>query len=456
MAKGNLLQGMARGKVGDLVFSRMDGEQITRVRNRRPRNPKTNKQLYQRAIMATVSQLYAAGQEIFNHSFEGAATPADNQRRFMSENVKILRSLLANDLNTHATDEACQARFAAPGNLSPIPNRKIVISDGLLDVNFMIYATEEAVIDFKVSNNDTVAGMFSKNGLNKNSLITIVSFINSFPNNGSDWEDPSQWANVTLDLPFRYLQLAVRDDIDESAAIDSGFALKDVFILNKVYNAPNAASWLLNTYNGDSISYDCFFNGAQSQYIVLGNMGVILSEKDSIKRSRSYLNIEWGRQMKFGLTSNYVLDAWKRGAVEVGDSDYILEGGDSHPITPTPDTTPSPPAELVENAFYSIDIPLVINGVTINRPVFKAEYDPELDWQIRLACRNYNTNSVLILEIDENGELSTMHSALKTDIQPISIDWSNLVTEELGSLYEWIYESNYIITNESIEVLYNF
>lgn len=71
MAKGNMFLGMARGKVGDVVFYRADGQQLSRVRNRNPRNPRTNAQLFQRAIMATVVQAYAAGKELFDHSFQG-------------------------------------------------------------------------------------------------------------------------------------------------------------------------------------------------------------------------------------------------------------------------------------------------------------------------------------------------------------------------------------------------
>ena len=43
------------------VFSRLNGQQVSRVRNRNPKNPRTNAQLYQRAIMATVMQAYSAG-----------------------------------------------------------------------------------------------------------------------------------------------------------------------------------------------------------------------------------------------------------------------------------------------------------------------------------------------------------------------------------------------------------
>ena len=87
MAKGNMLQGMARGKVGDVVFSRLGGEQIARVRNRHPKNPRTNAQLYQRAIMATVMQAYSAGKVIFDHAFQGREIGAGIQRRFMALNA---------------------------------------------------------------------------------------------------------------------------------------------------------------------------------------------------------------------------------------------------------------------------------------------------------------------------------------------------------------------------------
>ena len=60
---------MGRGKLGDIVLTRIDGQQIARPRNRQPKNPRTNKQLYQRAVMATVMQAYSAGIKIFDHSF---------------------------------------------------------------------------------------------------------------------------------------------------------------------------------------------------------------------------------------------------------------------------------------------------------------------------------------------------------------------------------------------------
>lgn len=71
MSKGNPFLGMARGKVGDVVMYRLNGEQVMRTRNRHPRNPNTNAQIIQRAVMADVQRVYSLGYQLFNHAFQG-------------------------------------------------------------------------------------------------------------------------------------------------------------------------------------------------------------------------------------------------------------------------------------------------------------------------------------------------------------------------------------------------
>ena len=127
---------MARGKVGDVVFSRLNGQQIARVRNRNPKNPRTNAQLYQRAIMATVMQAYSAGIAIFDHSFQGKEVGAQNQRRFMSLNAKLLRSQIAADLNGSVAVASQVGRVVAPGVSSPVA-ACLQVSEGSLVVAIM-------------------------------------------------------------------------------------------------------------------------------------------------------------------------------------------------------------------------------------------------------------------------------------------------------------------------------
>ena len=73
MAKDNLFLGFGRGKLGDLVMYRQNGTQITRARNRSPKNPQTALQLLQRVLMKTSSVAYSLMQDIVNHSFQGRA-----------------------------------------------------------------------------------------------------------------------------------------------------------------------------------------------------------------------------------------------------------------------------------------------------------------------------------------------------------------------------------------------
>lgn len=68
MAKSNMFLGLASGKVGDIVFARSNGQQITRVRVI-PKNPRTGKQQAQRVRMAAVSALYRAAREVLKDSF---------------------------------------------------------------------------------------------------------------------------------------------------------------------------------------------------------------------------------------------------------------------------------------------------------------------------------------------------------------------------------------------------
>lgn len=124
MAKGNLFLGYAAGKVGDVVFSRMDGEQVARARNRSPKNPRTALQLLQRVVMKTNSAAYSLMREICDHSFQGLQQGTPNQSRFSMLNVAMLRNRLAEVINSgDAADilNSTEANFASKSStLAPI------------------------------------------------------------------------------------------------------------------------------------------------------------------------------------------------------------------------------------------------------------------------------------------------------------------------------------------------
>lgn len=104
-----MLLGHARGKVGDVVFSRVNGQQVTRARAAVVRNPQTEPQMIQRIILNTVCQAYSRMAEICDHSFEGVAVGQASMSKFMRENMSALRSMLAAYVNEQGSFDGCYA-----------------------------------------------------------------------------------------------------------------------------------------------------------------------------------------------------------------------------------------------------------------------------------------------------------------------------------------------------------
>ena len=97
MAKGNLFLGHARGKVGDVVFSRAYGKQVTRARASQVANPRTIGQNTQRCILATIAKAAAALTPIIDHSFANVTYGAESVRHFRKINMDKLRQLYLSD-----------------------------------------------------------------------------------------------------------------------------------------------------------------------------------------------------------------------------------------------------------------------------------------------------------------------------------------------------------------------
>lgn len=135
MSKGNLFLGYARGKVGDVVFSRQNGEQVTRARNRAPRNPQSPLQMLQRVIMKTSSTAYSMLSPICDHAFQGYQTGTPNQSRFAELNVAIMRNQMRDAINSGDPEEILASQdFNFSSKNDNLPQiREYVVSEGTLN-----------------------------------------------------------------------------------------------------------------------------------------------------------------------------------------------------------------------------------------------------------------------------------------------------------------------------------
>ena len=114
MATGNMLLGLSRKKLGDIVFYRSDGQQRARVRVRVIKNPRSAKQSVQRMVLATASKTLAALRGLYNHSFENVAVGTPSLRhaqRLLMEGYRGKAAAIIND----AGIEGNQAAFALKG-----------------------------------------------------------------------------------------------------------------------------------------------------------------------------------------------------------------------------------------------------------------------------------------------------------------------------------------------------
>lgn len=327
MAKGNLFLGMGRGSIGDVTFYRADGQQLARVRNRRPKNPKTEAQLYQRAIMATVVKAYQAGKAIFDHSFQGFSVGAACQRQFMSLNSKMLRQLVATDINTPITTNSQKARVVAPGVSAPVAN-PFIISRGSYQQNLFTYnATSHAFEIPNATADETVASYAQRIGLVAGDIYTIIVFAErkGIAYQSPNWDDALASVNY---CDFGWIRMIVKSGL--SNITDAFESLNQIFNFETSGgNFDKAAESIGALASDDAIDMAVILRDYQTSYTLTGAMGMIRSRLDQDLRSDSELYVNYGSTADdmFGIASDYILDEWVNSTTSVGNSELILEGG---------------------------------------------------------------------------------------------------------------------------------
>lgn len=89
MAKGNLFLSQGRGKVGSVVFSVVKGQQIERVYNPQPANPRSYAQQAQRALLANMTKFYKRGtQNFYKFAFEDRTARESDYNAFARNNMQ--------------------------------------------------------------------------------------------------------------------------------------------------------------------------------------------------------------------------------------------------------------------------------------------------------------------------------------------------------------------------------
>lgn len=327
MAKGNLLLGMGRGKLGDIVLYRQNGQQMSRPRVRVVKNPRTSGQQIQRMIQATIAYAYAGLKTIVDHSFEGVQYGGKSMNYFMKRNMDALRAQVIAGSN----GANISSRFAIPNVRILYPN-EYVVSNGSLpkcadptggigqgaDQNNLPF-----VISAPAGANITVGEFMAAFGASAGDQLTFL-FLNY------NYDDSTIVAELN-DEEVHAVALAVRrikfKSSYTSEELATAFALTSDCVDMDVTS--DDLSFSVNT-EGDAPILDMLVPSIGENSQVIGGC-VIMSRKqgESWLRSPQTIKIEetfFSAEPIFGFTLSTAYNAWMAGTTPVGVSEYILNG----------------------------------------------------------------------------------------------------------------------------------
>ena len=327
MAKGNIFLGMGRGSVGDVTFYRADGKQLSRVRNRNPRNPKSQAQIYQRAILATVVKAYQAGKAIFDHSFQGYSVGGQNQRQFLSLNTKMLRQLIATDINTPIATYEQKARVVAPGVSVPVANPYIISRGSYQQSLFVPVVDSIAFVMPQAEVDETVAEYAARVNLIAGDIYTFVVFAEKVNMAYVSPRYDDAFASLNY-CDFGWVRCIVKSGLSSVTDIMNEFSQLFIF-------ETSGGAFSIEKNGLDALAPDDVINisrlagDGDTSYTGTGAIGIIRSRLDQDLRSDSVLYVDYGSVTEdvYGIASSYILDEWSGGTTSVGNSELILEGG---------------------------------------------------------------------------------------------------------------------------------
>lgn len=166
MAKSKGFFGIRSGSTKNFTFSELHGEQITKERVTRVKNPRTISQMRQRMLMATVGAAYSYLKAIADHSFEGKTVGQQNMSEFMRINLNKFRDAALNSNAAYA--------FNAYGDKLINPMRYILAKGSLPAMPYAINAKHQIALTYNVDDASTAEKVYDAMGIKKGDMITFV------------------------------------------------------------------------------------------------------------------------------------------------------------------------------------------------------------------------------------------------------------------------------------------
>lgn len=344
MAKSKSFFGLRRGSTKSHTYSVLNGQQITKDRVQTVVNPKSQKQQFQRAIMASVMAAYSEMKEIEDHAFQGKKKGSENQREFMSRNLVAMRNAFFQYQEDVPTPD--QQKYFAVGPKTPtvLPGEWIISKGSLAKTPFFRYTNgNHMLIADKLPSGSsiTVGAALDALGLKPGLQITFCC-INSAARLRIYQVYKEDYAGYG-DWEFGFCRFIVKKDLDLDKVIkpttSSDPKVQQESLITEVLNEitdPRTAESLkgldfADSYNTDHFEIDAevALYSAGFDESLTGAIGIITSMVDEDLRSTSKMEVRNAGTLgaTLGLSWDYVWDAWRNAGPSLGESDMYLEGG---------------------------------------------------------------------------------------------------------------------------------
>lgn len=319
MAKPNFWLRGAKGKfAGASLGKGANGYQMREIVT--PRNPNTNPQLFQRAVMATIMRAYSAGKEVFDHSYEGVSVGSKCQQKFMRDNLKLLRQELIN-AQASANPLDSDARVVARGGIAPVSNA-YKISEGTIEQTLFALDADKHTwfIQGASDSQITIADWATANGLKQGDIYTICAFINNPDRIIGGITDETTAAGHYVAGTFEFVRFMLKDSVFTNTNLLSSATLSYIFDVDEKSTIQPLIEAIPVT---DGIDVAQWREG-----FTAGASACIRSGKNSPERSSEIMvTFKLQTAADFGIKAPYLIDCWKQSATPLGDSDLLLEGG---------------------------------------------------------------------------------------------------------------------------------
>lgn len=180
-----------------------------------PSNPKTEAQLLQRIIMATIGSAYSLSKAITDHSFEGLKAGRETMSYFMKQNINFCREKIASMLEEGLTYYDI-FNFLKLGSKGFVPNQYQLSMGSLPQVDASLLAKNISATELKryglvggISEN-SYAAVINTLGLQRGDQLTFISVEQISVNDSVfkyarvilDPTDPDTKLPLGLDVPF--------------------------------------------------------------------------------------------------------------------------------------------------------------------------------------------------------------------------------------------------------------